>query len=233
MAIGGPRPRLAPVRPADEAGNGSVTVLMTMSAIAIALTLVLLTELGCVMVMKSHYDNDLNAAREATMESGFQMELKSSDDPGYLVAQKLRDSLRANGYRGSATLAFEEMGGEELSARTSLSGEDELKVRPMAYQIVLSEPYTGVTPAGASWLANAAISTGIECGMCGYGAYGTFSAAGEAGNERSEGCVWTVDCSDDGGWTRLSDDGPQLGTDGMEWARERAAQLAASAVEAD
>ena len=96
----------------DEHGN--ITVFAAFFGMSMVMLLLIAVEFGCVYAVKSAYDNDLNVAREETLSAGFGMELKSSPDPGALLAQRVTQSLRRNGYGGEISFWFYEATAEEI-----------------------------------------------------------------------------------------------------------------------
>lgn len=225
----------------DIEEDGSVAVFTVLAVLVLAILLVLMIEISMIMSVKTAYDNDLNVAREATLESGFQMKLKNSDDPGYDIAVKLASSLKSNGYEGKATVAFKELSRDEIFAGTTaaVSMEDTERVRCLAYQIILSDPYRSLTVPGANLLGNAVVKAGTECGICPYGMYYVYRPAElrespGAGTEQ----VYEIDCSnnvEDDAVTEGTDQGADqlLSTGGMQAACDRALDLAEKALEAD
>ncbi|MBS7406082.1 MAG: hypothetical protein KIG15_00310, partial [Coriobacteriales bacterium] len=114
----------------DEHGN--ITVFAAFFGMSMVMLLLIAVEFGCVYAVKSAYDNDLNVAREETLSAGFGMELKSSPDPGALLARRVTQSLRRNGYGGEISFWFYEATAEEIEHACPLIDEA-TNVRAMAY----------------------------------------------------------------------------------------------------
>lgn len=188
--------------------TGSVTVFIALTTIGLTLGLILLIEISMVMSAKAILDNDLSIAREATLENGFQMQLKNSDDPGKDTATCLARSLKQNGYEGHATLCFSELSRERIvqsskgmiePSNTTNAGKSVNRVRCMAYQIVLKDPYRAVTGGGTSWLKDMRIATGIEAAMSPYALYKTYRPqALELSDSAETLTTYEIDCSKSG-----------------------------------
>ena len=115
--------------PQKDAGN----VTITTAFIVIPLSLLLVAALGCSILFTrwSMLSSQLAAARETTMTSGFQMMLKSSEEPGRLLAGKLAGELRRAGVDDELVVWFAESQDETLGDGA----------RALAYYAVLTETY--------------------------------------------------------------------------------------------
>lgn len=159
--------------------EGNVTVFTAFAAMGLALALGLAIEFGCVYAVKSAYDNDLNVAREETLSAGFSMQLKSSPDPGALLAGKVVSSLRRNGYQGSVDFWFYEATPEEIE-RACTQIDDASNVRAMAYHVVLESAYEIVMLPDAL-LGGVAVSNGITASLAPYALHRTYKPEDIAG----------------------------------------------------
>lgn len=188
--------------------TGSVTVLTALTMIGLTLGLVLLIELSMIMSAKTILDNDLSIAREATLENSFQMQLKSSDDPGGEISKCIARSLKENGYKGRATLRFSELSKERIvrssggviePSNTANAGKSVNRVRCMAYQVVLKDPYRAITGGGASWLKDVEVATGIEAAMSPYALYKTYRPQTLESSDGAEIlATYEIDCAKSG-----------------------------------
>ena len=115
--------------PQKDAGN----ITITTAFIVIPLSLLLVAALGCSILFTrwSMLSSQLAAARETTMTSGFQMMLKSSEEPGRLLAGKLAGELRRAGVDDELVVWFAESQDETLGDGA----------RALAYYAVLTETY--------------------------------------------------------------------------------------------
>lgn len=159
--------------------RGSITVLAALAAMSLCLALAIAVEFGCAYAVKSAYDNDLNVAREETLSAGFSMQLKSSPDPGGLLAGKVASSLRRNGYLGPIEFWFYEATPEEIE-RSCPQIDDAANVRAMAYHVMLEAAYEGVVAPGAL-LGEVTVSSGITASLAPYALHRTFKPEGVAG----------------------------------------------------
>ena len=164
----------------DERGNVTIAALLFMGSLALALVLAL--EASCAYTQKTVYDNLLNIAREETFSAGFDMQLKSSDNPGELICQKLCDSLRANGYQGQVEMEFYEATPEEIEdANPAIDGAD--NVRVIVYRVGIKSPYTSIA-APAIWLPGVTLASEETASMCPYALHKTYRPEG------IDGVVW-------------------------------------------
>lgn len=153
--------------------QGSVTLFAAMAATGIALLAAFVLCLAGLFVQKSALDNDLEVAREATLANGFQMEVKNSSEPGQLIAKRICESLRANGYEGEVFVQFYEASATDLAASDpSLSESDRDKVRALAYQVTVAQPPLRLAALGM--YEGISVKSGITCTMCPYGAHKTY-----------------------------------------------------------
>ena len=90
----------------DAQGNVTVTALLVM--VPLALIVALAASAGAVYVRWAALGHALDVARETTMSAGFEMMLKSSDDPGAMIADKLAGELRGAGVDDELTVWFVE-----------------------------------------------------------------------------------------------------------------------------
>ena len=161
-----------------EKERGSVIIMIVLCMVGMLLTFALAIEFGVAWSKHAAYDNDLVIAKQATQEAGFGMQLKNSDEPHKLLAVKLAETLKQNGYKGDIKVRFYEADeahlGPELQARGISNDEkNRRRVRVMAYQITISEPYKPMTGLGE---ANTAftISNGTETCLVPYGLHQTY-----------------------------------------------------------
>ena len=161
----------------DEHGN--ITVFAAFFGMSMVMLLLIAVEFGCVYAVKSAYDNDLNVAREETLSAGFGMELKSSPDPGALLARRVTQSLRRNGYGGEISFWFYEATAEEIEHACPLIDEA-TNVRAMAYHVQLDKPYENVM-APRQLLDGVRISNGITASLAPYSLHRTYKPPGVAG----------------------------------------------------
>ena len=190
------------IRQRTQDERGSVTVFTTLAMCAMVLAFVLMVCLVCMFVQKSGLDNDLEVAREETLANGFQMELKNANDPGALIANRVYDSLRRNGYDGAFTMQFYEATDAQIRAANPGMTDDEIdQVRCMAYQVVLEQGTYEVIP-GASLLngvsSDLTVSSGIACAMCPYSLYKTYKPGDMAGVAYNSGVLYVYKVSADG-----------------------------------
>ncbi|MGN0073316.1 MAG: TadE/TadG family type IV pilus assembly protein [Coriobacteriales bacterium] len=161
----------------DEGGN--ITVLTALMAMSLTLALALAVEFGCLYTVKSAFDNDLNVAREETLSAGCGMQLKSSPDPGGLLAEKVVSSLRRNGYQGGITFWFYEATPEQIE-RACPQIDDAANVRAMAYHVVLESAYES-TMVPEALLGELNVSNGITAALAPYATHRTYKPEGIAG----------------------------------------------------
>ena len=158
----------------SESGNVTIMALLFMGSLATALVLAL--ETSCAYAQKTVYDNLLNIAREETFSAGFDMKLKSSDDPGLLICEKARDSLRANSYQGQIEMEFYEATPEEIEdANPAIDSAD--NVRVIVYRIRIGQPYRNVA-APALWLSDVTLTSEATASMCPYALHKTYRPEG-------------------------------------------------------
>lgn len=154
----------------DESGNVTIAALLFMASLALALILAL--EASCAYAQKTAYDNLLNIAREETFSAGFDMQLKSSDDPGMLISEKLRDSLRSNGYQGQIEVEFyEATPGEIENANPVIDSAD--NVRVLVYRVEVQQPYKNVV-APALLFTEATLASETCASLCPYALHKTY-----------------------------------------------------------
>lgn len=185
----------------DESGNVTITALLFMGSLAMALVLAL--EASCAYAQKTVYDNLLNIAREETFSAGFDMQLKSSGDPGLLICSKVRDSLRANGYQGRIEMEFYEATPEEIeNANPAIDSAD--NVRVIVYRIAIGRPYRNtVTPT--LWLSDVMLASETTATMCPYALHKTFRP------DDIDGAVWSYTVPADSSEIQVENAGAQLG----------------------
>lgn len=159
--------------------EGNITVLTAFASLSLALALALAVEFGCVYAVKSAFDNDLNIAREETLSAGFDMQLKSSSDPGGLLAEKVVSSLRRNGYQGAVSFWFYEATPEQIE-RTCPKVDETANLRAMAYHVVLETTYENVMLPEAI-LGELVISNSITAALAPYALHRTYKPEGVAG----------------------------------------------------
>lgn len=162
--------------------RGSVIIMVVLCMVGMLLTFALAIEFGIVWSKHAAYDNDLVIAKQATQEAGFGMELKNSDEPHILLATKLAETLKQNGYKGDVKVRFyeateSEVGSELQAHGVSNSPENTRRVRVMAYQVSISEKYAPATGIGLSNLA-LDISNGTETCLVPYGLHMTYRPEG-------------------------------------------------------
>lgn len=164
--------------------RGSVIIMIVLCMVGMLLTFALAIEFGLAWSKHAAYDNDLVIAKQATQEAGFGMQLKNSDEPHKLLAVKLAETLKQNGYKGDIKVRFYEATDSELGTELQNHGisndpKNIRRVRVMAYQITISEPYKPMTRLGE---ANTAfnISNGTETCLVPYGLHQTYRPNGSS-----------------------------------------------------
>lgn len=128
---------MAPRVPRTDSGNITVTTVMVV--IPLALLIVLALSAGAAYARWATLSSSLAAARETTMTAGFQMMLKSSSEPGRLIASKLASELRQAGVDDELTVWFAESQSASLGDTT----------RALAYYAILKTTYGEGTLFGA------------------------------------------------------------------------------------
>lgn len=158
----------------DESGGVTITALLFMGSIAMALILAL--EASCAYAQKTAFDNLLSIAREETFSAGFDMQLKSSEDPGALICRKVRDCLRANGYQGKIDMElYEATPGEIEDANPAIDSAD--NVRVIVYGVSIEQPYRNVA-APALWFSGLTLTSKTTASMCPYSLHKTYRPDG-------------------------------------------------------
>ncbi len=120
---------MARYTPRKDAGN----ITVTCAFIVIPLSLLLVGAMCCSILFTrwSMLSSQLATARETTTTSGFQMMLKSSEEPGRLLAWKLAGELRRAGVDDELVVWFAESQDTTLGDGT----------RALAYYAILTETY--------------------------------------------------------------------------------------------
>ncbi len=162
--------------------DGNVTILTLLLTGSLAMALIIALEFACVYAQKLVYDNYLNIAREETFSAGFDMQLKSSDDPVGLIGDKLVEALRDNGYDGAAYIEYYEATRSQIEGANP--GIDSAEnVRVIAWCIRIETEYANVA-APAAWLGKILLSSETSASMCPYALHKTYRPSG------IEGQVW-------------------------------------------
>ena len=165
-----------------EKERGSVIIMIVLCMVGMLLAFALAIEFGVAWSKHAAYDNDLVIAKQATQEAGFGMKLKNSDEPHKLLAVKLAETLKQNGYKGDIKVRFYEATESEVGGGLQANGvsndpKNIRRVRVMAYQITITEPYKPMTGLGKGNTAFN-ISNGTETCLVPYGLHQTYRPSG-------------------------------------------------------
>lgn len=163
--------------------DGNVTIMALLFISSLALALILALESACAYAQKTALDNCLNIAREETFAPGFDMQIKSSDDPGALITRKVTSSLRQNGYEGSIEIQFYEATEEEIEDRNPSIDHAE-NTRVLAYQVIAKQAYTNVV-APVAWFADSFLASTVTASLCPYSLHKTYRP------DKVAGSVWS------------------------------------------
>lgn len=167
----------------EEGGNVTIMALLFIGSLTLALILAL--ESACAYAQKTALDNCLNIAREETFSPGFDMQIKSSDDPGGLIARKITGSLRQNGYEGAIEIQFYEATADEIEDSNPEIDSAE-NARVLVYQVIAKQAYANVV-APVEWFANTFLASSVTASLCPYSLHKTYRPDNVAGN------VWSYE----------------------------------------
>lgn len=182
-----------------EEGNVTIAALLFMGSLAMALILAL--EASCAYAQKTLCDNLLNIAREETFSAGFDMQLKSSDDPGRLICEKLCGSLRANGYNGPIEMEFYEATEAEIERENPLVDSAD-NIRVIVYRTAIQRPYRNIA-APASWFSGVKLASETTATMCPYSLHKTYRP------EDIEGKLWRYSIAQNSSSAQVEEDNSQ------------------------
>ncbi len=118
------------VRRRSEFGNVSVSTLFMLLGLSFLLACAI--SLSSVYLAWANVQNGLNIAKEGIMTSSFQVKIKSVDNPGNIIANKIAEDFRAAGYDEKLTVWFYEEPDEQLNDN----------VRVLAVYAVAEYPYS-------------------------------------------------------------------------------------------
>lgn len=161
----------------SEDGNVTIMALAFMGCLAFALILAL--ETACAYAQKTALDNCLNIAREETFSPGFDMQIKSSSDPGGLIVRKIASSLRQNGYKGTVLVQFYEATESEIEDSNPLI-DDASSTRVLVYQATAKQSYSNIA-APASLFASGFLTSTTTASLCPYSLHKTYRPDAIAG----------------------------------------------------
>lgn len=159
--------------------DGNVTILTLMLMMSLAAVLVIALEFACVYAQKLVLDNYLNIAREETFSAGFDMQLKSAEDPVRLINEKVVGSLRDNGYDGAIEIAFYEATRAQIEQANPMIDDAE-NVRVLAWQANIALEHQNVV-APAAWLSEILLASTTTASMCPYSLHKTYRPQGVDG----------------------------------------------------
>lgn len=125
------------VRGRDE--RGAFTPIVTAFVLPIALTIIIaVVEMACAYTSWCSYRNDLALSTDQVEQPWFDLELKNSETPGYMLSEQLARCLRENGFNGSVDVYVDErdLGGVGLN-----------RYRAIAFYAVATDKYLPISAA--------------------------------------------------------------------------------------
>lgn len=119
--------------------RGAFTPIITAFVMPIVLVVVIAAvEFACAYTTWSSYRDDISLSTEQVEQPWFDLQLKNSQTPGYLLSEQLARCLRENGFSGSVDVWVQErdLGGTGLN-----------RYRAIAFYAVATDKYLPITSA--------------------------------------------------------------------------------------